>query len=395
MIAQSVVPAENKITHEASRIVIWTLVGYPLLGVLVAYTTLPSIVASASVRGVVFVTAMLLILRLPQQKFTSLGWCLVMFLVLYLVRLVVDLVQGVAETELHLLFFVVTALVPMLAVARVPFTYWDEFYIAKGLAVFGFVTSIAAISANFVQEYESRSLLELTGRLSFDTVNPITLGHVAVTTMIAVVAIYRSTGIKKWLLLLPAAAIMLYMSASRGPVAALAIIVCAIFFYSLRGRAKCAALCAALAMGVAAFFFVDAESEMIRRLVTTQEDQSTTERMQMQTAAIGQFIESPLIGSAHVELESLTYPHNPIVESAMALGIIGLGLFVVLTLGMAARIVKKLQSGGFLMPILGLQYLIAAQLSGSLYSSADFWVLSSILVLAPNVEPKLFSQAVV
>lgn len=372
-----------------ARILVWTIAGYPLLGMLVAYTSAPTLAASIPVRLIVLATSLWLIIRLPQSPARGWGRLLLVFWAIYGLRLAADLAAGVPGTPFDLMFFGVTALLPALAVSRVPCHRWDEDRIARSLATFGLVTAGAALLTVVLPFAQDRSLLEQTGRLSFDTVNPITLGHIAVSTLIAMGVLVGRRGIRAapWLLGVPLALALLQAGASRGPVVALAGVGLAWIFFSLRGARRLIALSAIALVALGSLGVLAADSELVRRLGAIEEDQSTAERLLMQGNAIQQFLANPWTGSAHVELESLTYPHNVVIESAMATGVVGATLYVALTLGVLLSIAARLRRGERVVPLLGMQYLISAQLSGSLFASSALWVLTAMMLAAPSIAP--------
>jgi O-antigen ligase len=372
-----------------ARILVWTIAGYPLLGMLVAYTSAPSFAASIPVRLIVLATSVWLLIRLPQSPARGWGRLLLVFWAIYGLRLAADLAAGVPGTPFDVLFFGATALLPALAVSRVPCQRWDEDRIARSLAAFGLVTAGAALLTTVLPFAQDRSLLEQTGRLSFDTVNPITLGHIAVSTLIAISVLVGRRGIRAapWLLGVPLALALLQAGASRGPVVALAGVGLAWIFFSQGSARRFIVLGAVALLALGSLGVIAADSELVRRFDAIEEDKSTAERLLMQGNAIQQFLDHPWTGSAHVELESLTYPHNVVIESAMATGVVGATLCIALTLGMLLSIAARLRRGERIVPLLGMQYLINAQLSGSLFASSALWVLTAMMLAAPSIAP--------
>jgi O-antigen ligase len=87
-----------------------------------------------------------------------------------------------------------------------------------------------------------------------------------------------------------------------------------------------------------------------------------------------QFYDSPWVGSAIIELQFYDYPHNVFIEGAMAVGLAGLLLLVFIILRAVRRIFRALRQGSLLVPLLALQMLTAAQVSGSISQSASMWM---------------------
>lgn len=97
-----------------------------------------------------------------------------------------------------------------------------------------------------------------------------------------------------------------------------------------------------------------------------------------QKAAWDDFLKSPLIGYQFVNTFDKTYPHNTILETLMALGILGGVLFF----PFLGKFVIHLFTLPFHNPaifcfstLVGLSFFVS-QFSGSLWSSVDFWALS-------------------
>jgi len=68
--------------------------------------------------------------------------------------------------------------------------------------------------------------------------------------------------------------------------------------------------------------------DVVARLTDTLQDVASQERAAMIVGAWQQFTASPLLGDALVERRFMENPHNIIVESLMALGVVGLGLLL-------------------------------------------------------------------
>ena len=121
---------------------------------------------------------------------------------------------------------------------------------------------------------------------------------------------------------------------------------------------------------------------LIDRFAGLTGDASTSDRLRILSEAIYQFEESPLLGSAVVEYTSRFYPHNIIVESLMAGGVIGFALLALMLL-LAVRHAVALGLKGdsnLWVAVLFLQFSIDAMFSGSLYFSPQFWVLSIVML---------------
>ena len=216
------------------------------------------------------------------------------------------------------------------------------------------------------------------GRVYFEAVNPISLGHAATTTLIAVLSVsFQPMRPLRRLALLAAgaaAASTLLLAASRGPL--LALVICTIAFGIATGRWRWIALITVALVSQ----LLSADSLLVERLSTGAEDESSLERLLVQGAAIAQFLDRPILGSAFTELQSLEYPHNLFIETGMALGLVGLIVMVMLIYVAGVQFVRRLRAGEVLVPLLLLQYFVAIQFSGSLWGSTSFWALMAVVL---------------
>jgi len=233
-----------------------------------------------------------------------------------------------------------------------------------------------------------------TDRLSTETLNPISLGHLALSVLIVSMTgsavterMTFSIGVA-WVLrtgLALCAAVLLVASASRGPMtAALAVLLLAAFAPGTRTLGRTAIVLAILAFGVAAMFWLE-DTTALRPLERLENwgDASASERVAVAQAALLQFWSSPILGSSLYELETGNYPHNIIVESLMAGGVIGFALlmFVIVKCSRAALHLLSIPQGASWLGLLYFQYLLGAMFSGSMFMEMHLWALS-IAVLA-------------
>jgi O-antigen ligase len=243
-------------------------------------------------------------------------------------------------------------------------------------------------------------LLAQTDRLSTETLNPISLGHLALSVLIVSITGSAATdrmtfslGVA-WVLragLALCAAVLLVASASRGPmIVALAVLLLAAFAQGRRSTVRYGELSrgalvfAIVAFGVAAMFWLQ-DSTALRPLERLENwsDRSASERVAVSQAAFAQFWSSPILGSSLYELETGNYPHNIIVESLMGAGVIGFALlvFVIIRCSRAALRLLSIPQGASWLGLLYFQYLLGAMFSGSLFMEMHLWALS-IAVLA-------------
>lgn len=370
---------------KASALAQWLLtlsiVGYPVAGLLATLMDLETTTTSVPLRAGVLLIALMLMARMPLRGpsfWRHHGW-LAGFWAMYVLRLVWDVVgAGVPGAGEALFFFLAIVLLPSLALALAWNSGISEQALAWRIALVGGTACLLTTGMQFFELGTSKMLdLDATGgRLYFEAVNPITLGHTAVTTLIALLCLTRyRLGLTHLMVLAimgAASVATLSLSASRGPF--LALVMTLLVFGVITRRWRWMALMAT----VLAPLLLSSDSTIFERLAGGVEDESSVERLLIQGGAINQFFGSPLWGSAFVELQSLAYPHNLFIETAMALGIAGLAALVMVLAWSFLRAWRLGRRGQVLCGLLLLQYLLAAQVSGSLWGASSLWVLIAV-----------------
>jgi O-antigen ligase len=370
----------------AAWIVALSLVGYPMLGTLVAFTALPSLAASIPVRASIIIFSLMLMLRSKVVVTKHLRFqVIILFWSLYFVRLVWDMFVARIPVAGDFMFnFIFFSIVP--AVALMHAREINERRLTDLLFVYGSVTCVLATLAYFTDLAISRSFTEeAEGRLVLDTVNPITYGHVGVTTLLAALSkSRRCTSAMDWVSVAAASALGLLaiqLSGSRGPLMSLLICILALACFNKAYRWMLLPFFALILL-----FFAGAFDEsgnlLASRLTSSVQSDNSEVRIIMQAGAIQQFLDSPVFGSAIVERQFQDYPHNLFVESAMAMGVIGLVLIIGISIFLLRGVAQKIKGWSLLLALIALQYFSAAQFSGSISASSPFWVL--VALVAPG-----------
>lgn len=361
----TVPPPRRRPRVAAAWLFVGVVIGYPVAGLLASAMNWDSLMTSIPLRILILGLSTWLWLTTRNPGRRRGGLWLALFGAAYLLRLLWDLgvaqVPGAVEA---LAFFVATVAIPAAALWRGG-SSMSETQAMRLMFVLGSVICILALAMHTLGIGQDRSLTEVTGRLSFEALNPITIGHTAASTLIAALCMVRH-GLKPGqapLLIAGgvAAGATLLLAASRGPLLCLA--AAGLVYAVATGRWFWLAL---IALALTPFLFA-ADSELLLRFSTIEEDESALERLVLQANAIDQFLSSPLLGSAFVERELLTYPHNLFVETAMALGIVGLLLLLSILVKSGRAIGRHIGSGQLLVALLVVQYFVGAQLSGAIY----------------------------
>jgi O-antigen ligase len=364
-----------------------SVVGYPLVGMFGVIFGLDATLSSIPFRLFVIVMSLGVIYRatLQRTRFNP-DTLIIGFFAIYLFRLGWDVViAGIDGATTAMVFFLATVLIPGIALMIIAHAR-NERSLAQTMFLVGSAVSVLAVVLMLLGFGGSRSMTEETGRLSFDTVNPILFGHAGATTIIAALAAWQQSRPTERSILLVGAgfgAACLLLAASRGPLLSLIV---ALTVYAYVRRKWGWVVLAALAGASFLPSLLSSDSfELAARFSNIEEDDSALERLAVQANALQQFLDNPLFGNAFVEPVLGEYPHNLVLESGMALGVPGLLLFLVICIRGWLRAIAELRSGLVLIPLLFFQYLVAAQLSGALWGASAFWM-STILLMGYRAE---------
>jgi O-antigen ligase len=225
-------------------------------------------------------------------------------------------------------------------------------------------------------------------RLNLASLNPISAGHLGGTTLLLGITLSLSRRGSKILLTTAITAIisgmaLIILSNSRGPLIAVASVLLVFFIFRMRSVKvwMVTTLFLVCALGASITFqeTIFGERGVTTRLVGifSSTDLSTMGRVASYSGALDQFFTSPLTGDFLEEHTTGYYPHNLVLESLMATGIIGGVPFVALTmmsLWLSLKLIVR-RDDNLWLGMLNIQYLIAAQTSSSLYLSTAMWTL--------------------
>ncbi len=310
---------------------------------------------------------------------------------IYLARLVADLLIAPIGTLMssyeYLSLCISSTVAPMVAILFAP-----SESLRRSRWLIWVLLVVASVTNLLLGFGPGAEVVELTGRLQSPTLNPISLGHVGASLAILVASRLmvrdryssRRVGLAEGGSLLVG---LLVMSASnsRGPIVAFLV---ALGFMSMStGRGSSVARIGGISIALLGtlslvVFYLDEHLHFqvfsrLHSLLDPETDVTGSDRLALIGQAWNQFLEFPLFGSAFVELESRSYPHNLLVESFMATGLAGGALFgfllasaVVQSIHLVRRVPEAKWIG-----LLCVQYTAGAMFSGSLYSSTAMWCL--------------------
>jgi hypothetical protein len=266
-----------------------------------------------------------------------------------------------------------------------------------------FLTLFSALSLGGVLSVFGASSVELnstnqpveTGRLQLTALNPILLGQLGTTLFImAVWALanrHRQHGRIAWVAYGIASLIgagLLIASNSRGPLMSAA--ACLLFITLASSKRSRVYAILFLIIGIVSFvpatqyleeeFGFSTYTRLFEQSQLTEEN--TVDRLNRFRGAIEAFSGSPVFGANLEEPTHGGYPHNLFLEAFMATGAIG-GTFlfslVACSLAYAVAVYRWVPAYGWA-SILFIQYLVAAQFSGAIYTATYLWVTAGLVI---------------
>lgn len=381
----AVIPAgrEGLAAAQAGWLFALVIVGYPIFGMLAAFMDVPSTTFSIPYRVIVVLySGLVLALALAARPLAWFPRWLLLFWLIYAVRLSWDTyVADVFAAGPSFLFFVVTGVAPALPLALLA-DKWDDAAVARKLVIVGAVACGMGVAAELLGLAQARSMIRAEeGRLSYDAVNPILFGHAGLVTLIAGLVAARSRGTVRgrgWALAgACVGGLCLVLAQSRGPFVATAVV--ALAYFGVRRR--WGALLGLAGLGVLTFSLIPwlAVGELTR-FAAIDRDESALERLALQSAAINDFLAHPLLGVAYLEPSFTNYPHNIVIEAAMAMGVAGLVLMLALIAKTAWRIVRLIRADVLCLGLIAIDALVGAQFSGSLYGAVPVWATMAVVL---------------
>lgn len=324
---------------------------------------------------------------------------LIVFWCAYLLRIYLDtslhpasLARNVSD---YWYWAVGACLVPMLALL----TYPNRNYLANSYKAAFVMATIAA----FLTASLGTGLIQTeygpgydTGRLQLQSLNAISVGHLGLSLLILSIWPLINGWNGSWgyrrIISIGAGLLGLYLlvaAASRGPLVTLILV---LFFYFMAQDFKrywrvltVVALLFVLMIQAGSYLEEVGTYRAFSRAegAFSGQDEAVSERQIAYKGAVNQFIQSPIIGDSLEEKETRLYPHNVVLESFMATGLIGGLPFVILILYgiyISFRNLKMKSEHGWI-ALLFIQYLIAAQFSGALYASSILWTFLALNIV--------------
>jgi O-antigen ligase/polysaccharide polymerase Wzy-like membrane protein len=304
------------------------------------------------------------------------------FFLFYGIRLYHDtFLDYLFGAEIALAFFGGVVLLPTIA-AGLGFDDYDEAHHAWLTFAVAGGASLGVVAFHMLGIAEILGETGNVGRVEFEALNPITIGYSGLFAALAAATLWQRAARTYRPMLLVGGAIglvALVESASRGPL--VSGMACVAFIALARGRFLLFGLLLAVA-AYSAVLLSDANLELLSRLRETGTDTSSMERLIYMQNAIYLALAHPLFGHAFIETITYTFPHNLLVESALATGLAGFALMLIIQIGMMFKAYKLARSGYTLLPLLVVCALVNAQLSAFLWAAPEFWIPATLTWMA-------------
>jgi O-antigen ligase len=223
-----------------------------------------------------------------------------------------------------------------------------------------------------------------------ERLNPITFGlHAALLGALSLFYFTQSVQKTLWRMValggLAISITNIALSASKSPTLFLCISILIFCYYQfLRRRIFAVLMVIGVLIAGVAYVLGSSSAEafmlVLDRFVNIDSDLSSLERIEMLQNAIDQFTQHPFWGSFLEERIFKEYPHNLVVESFMALGLVGGIVFVSYYLWAWFSMIRYVRSGqldavGFIC----LSMLVVTVFSGGLAFATDFWISTAVI----------------
>lgn len=353
------------------------LYGYPIAGNLVALIQVDSRVVSVPFRILVGLLSLGIIATSGRIRLDAFRLTLFAIWFVYCLRLVHDIVWTDLEgADYALQYFLITCVLP--AVAMMSARGYNPVKYARAVFWVAMLGCSLSLLGSLLQLEGYQDLTE-GGRLSTTAVNPVSIGHLAVSGTFCVLVLWGGASRIKRLWFTAALLLLVWtlvQTGSKGPMLALAI--CGGLWSIRRGHL----LRFTILMVPFLILLLSSDSSVLaQRIEGAGEDLSTLDRVTLIADTLNQISESPLIGSAFVERNSGYYPHNVFLEAPMAMGIPMAIVFTTLIGFAVVKAWRALGSNADLLGLLFFQALLTATVAGALFGAIDLWI---ILVLLPS-----------
>jgi hypothetical protein len=364
------------------------LAGYPLAGVMSAMLDLQSTATSYPYRAVSTALILLMATMVAFRGTFTVDPLLMLFFAAYGLRLFYDAnYGGIPDAAFSGLFYVITVVIPFLGIS-IARGYFDERRAVVAMLVVCTPTIVYLLFAGLGGVGNSR--LAETGRLSFDSLNAVSVGYVALYGLTAAsFAIALTRPLWRAVFVAPfmaAAFLVLLLASARGAV--VGGLLCLLAMSVRSGRVLIVGSITFIAIYL---LFADQimALPLVERLMNTGTDMSSLERYDRVLSSYEFMMNNLAFGYAYVETNYYSFPHNLLLESGLAMGMGGLVVMAMLQLRFIRLIWVALNEDGRFVAMLGIIGLSAAWLSTTLWGSVTFWIPLILLIAMASHERQI------
>jgi len=335
------------------------------------------------------------------------AYLLILFLLIYSFRLIYDLdilnIHTTISKDKYYAFYFLVLFLPTFTViiSRIPVGFSENI-----LRYLKFIIAIALV-ANLILGLMNYQTLISQGvdsiRLSTGRFNPISMGHLGVSTILLIyieIKILKTPYSLISLTLLLLGFVAMIMSGSKGPMVAMILTIIYVNHISLGGlgeKLKRLVL-VGLVLFSSWFLFTVFNFDMFDRFssIFSDTELSTVYRLNSYIESFYIFVNNPFFGDSIV-LPSGGYPHNILLEILMSIGVVGILLFIVLIakVNKASKYLARVEPRYMIIIALCFQYLISFMFSGALWQASELFVLIAlILSLKSNLKRSIAEKGV-
>lgn len=351
------------------------VVGYPLSAAISQIVETDTSEINIAFRVISLMLAVLLGLWSIGRGQYRLDVLVMVFLMIYTIRMVWDFAySGLPHIQDDFQFYVATTLAPTLALGAGS-VWYDEKTCARWIAVIGGFAGLL-IAYTLIYQPDIALLEQLNDRASFKFLNAISISYHGFYIAAAALILSANRSERRTILIWGAIAALggylMVAGGSRGPFVALVLAVGITALANTRTVGAYAVLGIVIAVLLVA---IGAPELIVQRFMSVGEDTSSLERFYAMQLSIEAAIEHPVLGYAYIEPITGFYPHNLLIEAAMALGLIGAALMLLMQVALVAAAWRLARRGEWLLPLLAMAAFANAWISGSLWGSGLFFAI--------------------
>lgn len=383
-----------RVQHLSLFVVVWSVIGFPLLVSITTILDLNNTTYAILMRGLAFFASVVMMFGALRIHHRLAFLLFLVFWIAYFFRLYISQFiigeQTVFAPQSYWIWGIGASFVPGLAVLASYRSIWST-PLPRAFLYASLIATLLLLSIGGTSITNANGELTDQDRWNVPSLNPISVGHLGVSTLLIGVGLLHAGNLKGYQRLLVFAAIGLgalltIYANSRGPLVSLLLAFGLMLLARFRRRTTwpivlVLLLATAAGSGEIADILFSSNGIIDRfNAISTGNDLSSAYRLIAYNGAWNQFVDNPLFGNAIEEQITNFYPHNVVLEALMATGLIGgipfIGLLF-LALHAAWKIMQS-ASGEVWIGLLTIQYIVAHQMSFSLVQATPMWMMIAL-----------------